>query len=306
MLTLFCRILSLPVSWPVSWPMSRRGTARSAAAYIFLFTVLNPVSGVSAPCVLEGGEHAVVTSIVDGDTVSLEDGRQVRLVGIQAPKLALGRAGFEDWPLAEEAKQALSEMVLGRPVGLFYGGLAQDRHGRVLAHLQVGDGQKDWSAGQGWVQRRLVAQGLARVYSFADNRACIDPLLAAEAEARAQMRGLWDLPFYALRDAHEAGLKTRDGHFELVEGRIADAVEKSGRVYFNFGADWRTDFTISMRAAVLRGLIRAHGDKGLLNVADFAGWRVRVRGWIDDYNGALIKLTHAEQLELLEGPGETR
>ena len=37
------------------------------------------------------------------DTVVLTTGRQVRLVGSQAPKLLLGRVGFTAWPLAEEA-----------------------------------------------------------------------------------------------------------------------------------------------------------------------------------------------------------
>ena len=38
---------------------------------------------------LSRGDSATVREIVDGDTVILDDGRQVRLVGIQAPKLPL-------------------------------------------------------------------------------------------------------------------------------------------------------------------------------------------------------------------------
>ena len=72
-----------------------------------------------------------VTEIVDGDTVVLADGRQVRLVGIQAPKLPLGRKGFEPWPLAGEAKAALGQLALGRELRLGFGGRRQDRHGRA-------------------------------------------------------------------------------------------------------------------------------------------------------------------------------
>ena len=42
---------------------------------------------------LEAGETARVVGVVDGDTVVLESGAVVRLVGIQAPKLPLGRPG---------------------------------------------------------------------------------------------------------------------------------------------------------------------------------------------------------------------
>ena len=55
-----------------------------------------------------------VQSIVDGDTLVLRSGVQVRLVGIQAPKLPLGRRGFRAWPLATEAKTALARLTSGK------------------------------------------------------------------------------------------------------------------------------------------------------------------------------------------------
>ena len=45
---------------------------------------------------------AQVVDIIDGDTVVFADGSEGRLVGIQAPKLALGRPDFVDWPLAAD------------------------------------------------------------------------------------------------------------------------------------------------------------------------------------------------------------
>ena len=47
-----------------------------------------------AAAALERAGGGVVTQVVDGDTLVLDDGTEVRLVGIQAPKLALGRVGF--------------------------------------------------------------------------------------------------------------------------------------------------------------------------------------------------------------------
>ncbi|MDX1711307.1 MAG: thermonuclease family protein [Rhodovibrionaceae bacterium] len=137
------------------------------------------------PPALAPEEVARAVEIIDGDTLVLDDGRQVRLVGIQAPKLPLGRAGFQAWPLAEEAKAALAELTLGRELRLAYGGRRMDRHGRVLAHVQTADGL--------WVQGMLLGAGLARVYSFADNRTAVDRMLALEARARAAGRGIWAL-----------------------------------------------------------------------------------------------------------------
>src|SRR3546814_9137278 len=84
---------------------------------------------------LDFAAGAEAVTVIDGDTLTLADGREIRLVGIQAPKLALGRAGFQPWPLAEEAKARLAAFTLGRSLDLGFGGRRGDRHGRVLAHL---------------------------------------------------------------------------------------------------------------------------------------------------------------------------
>ncbi|MGB1547276.1 MAG: thermonuclease family protein [Alphaproteobacteria bacterium] len=228
--------------------------------------------------------EGVVREIVDGDTVLLESGKAVRLVGIQAPKLPLDRPGFPIQPLAEEAKAALGELVLGKKVALRFAGRREDRHGRYLAHLFDGEGQ--------WVQGAMLARGLARVYSFADNRARIGEMLAIERKARGQNRGIWADPFYRVLDVQAVGERTN--RFELVEGRVRKAAVVKGRGYLNFGEDWREDFTIFLSRKTRR-LFEREG----IDIAAYAGKRVRVRGWVARYNGPMIEATHPEQIEIL-------
>ena len=234
---------------------------------------------------LADGGPAVVTEIVDGDTVLLADGREVRLVGIQAPKLPLGRKNFRSWPLADRAKSALESLTRGRTVRLSYGGRRVDRHGRQLAHLTLEDGS--------WVQRILLSQGLARVYSFPDNRALVAEMLAAERAARAARAGIWDSAFYVIRSPFE--LTPDIGTFQLVEGRVRAVARVRGTTYLNFGADWRTDFTIS----VGREYHAAFADAGV-DLMALEGRMVRARGWLDNRNGPMIAATHPEQIEVLE------
>src|SRR5690606_34813848 len=149
----------------------------------------------------------------DGDTVILDDGRVVRLIGTQAPKLPLDRPDFVTWPLAPEARAALVELALNQRVRLGFGGERIDRYGRTLAHLFI-----DTPEGEVWAQQVMVAQGLARVYSFPDNRACLELLLAAEGRARLGGLGIWGDPYYSVRAADAPGdLLARAGHYELVE-----------------------------------------------------------------------------------------
>lgn len=223
-----------------------------------------------------------VAGVVDGDTVVLEGGTEVRLTGIQAPKLPLGRRGFAAWPLAEESRQALVDLAEGREVRLDYTGRAVDRHGRLLAQVTTEDGD--------WLQGAMVEAGLARVYGFADNRARLDALLVLEEQARSAGRGIWAHPYYRIRRPEEAGAEI--GTFQLVEGVVHEAAVVNGRAFLNFGPDWRQDFTVTAAPAVRRLFDRAGVD-----LAGFGGERVRVRGWVDTYNGPQIVLTHPEQLE---------
>ncbi|MDX1576243.1 MAG: thermonuclease family protein [Kiloniellales bacterium] len=261
-----------------------------------IFALLNSAgSGPShaagaADPTLDLAERAQVVEVIDGDTVLLDDGRHVRLVGIQSPKLPLGRSGFDAWPLAEEAKSALGELTLGRDVGLGYGGRQTDRHGRALAHLYLlGEtGEPDL-----WVQGALLEAGMARVYSFADNRALIGEMLARERQARTLRRGIWADPFYAVQTPE--GLDGHAGSFQIVEGIVLNAALVKGRVYLNFGVDWRSDFTVTLAPAVRR-VFEAEGIDPLA----YGGQKVRVRGWIESFNGPMIEASHPEQIEVIE------
>jgi endonuclease YncB( thermonuclease family) len=76
--------------------------------------------------------RAVVTQVVDGDTVVIESGSHVRLIGVDTPER--GTCGYE------AATGALRRMVEGRTVVLVNPGSVQDRdtYGRLLRFVDVG------------------------------------------------------------------------------------------------------------------------------------------------------------------------
>ncbi|MCW8916650.1 MAG: thermonuclease family protein [Magnetovibrio sp.] len=235
---------------------------------------------------LPDGGQAKVVEVIDGDTVVLDDDRQVRFVGIQAPKLPLGRKNFPIWPLAPEAKSALEQMMLGQQVKLHLAPAPKDRHRRVLAHLtRTQDGL--------WLQGEMLKRGLARVYTFPDNRILADEMLALERQARSDGLGIWALPYYAIRTPEN--VRHDHGTFQLVEGRVFHSAHVKQRIYINFGADWRTDFTVSINARDLPKF-----EKRGLDLLALKGKRVRLRGWIKSRNGPMIELDHPERLEILQ------
>ncbi len=251
-----------------------------------LVAPLSAYAQTDGPAELPVIASGIVTDVIDGAVVRMEGiDVDVRLVSIQAPKLPKGREGFVTWPLAFEAREALAAFVKGKAVTLHAGATPRDRNGRYLAHVVREDGL--------WVQQDLLKNGWARVYTFADNRRFADALYAAEREARAGGRGIWADPYYALRAPDPAALDKDIGTFQVVEGVVLDAALVRGRTYLNFGEDYRTDFTATIppdAAAVFR---RSDFDPLSLE-----GKTIRVRGYLRDYNGPTMDITHPEQIDV--------
>lgn len=241
---------------------------------------------------LEAGESGKVKSVLDGDTLYLDSGLKVRLSAMQAPKLPLGRKGFKAWPLGEEAKEALTELTHKRTVRLYYGGERRDRYDRALAQVYlVGqDGNADL-----WIQEEMVRLGMARVYTWPDTFQDSARLFAAEYEARAAGRGIWGHDYYAIRSPAPDALAQDVDSFQIVEGIITSSADIRGRVYLNFGANYKTDFTV-----VIAKKDRKRFKKAGLDLTDLDGASVRVRGWIELMNGPMIWLDHPERLEILD------
>ena len=269
---------------------------RGAAGVIVVFAALLGGLCLAEACDLSPPEAGKVAAVLDGETLKLADGRTVRLIGAKAPMPPLGWRGDDPWPLVDEAKDALSALAFGKTVELRFGGLRQDRHGHLLAQVFVVDG-----GNRLWLQEQLLAKGLARVYSFADNRACIAELLAREKEARAKRLGVWASYVYRIEQALDVQRLGRLIHsYQLVEGTVVAVGEGGGRLYLNFTPDWRSDFTVSVDRKDASAFAAAGIDLRAL-----AGRRLRARGFLAWRNGPTIEATHPEQIELLpENPHE--
>ena len=238
---------------------------------------------------LDEGPTGIVTAVTDGDTVTLDTGITVRLIGAEAPALGKGRKDTVSGPLAETARAALEKLALGKSVRLALGGEQADRYGHMLAQMYV-VGEPEI-----WAQQTMLAAGLARVYSLPQNRNCIAELLAAEDLARTNKLGIWADPYYSVRDAADPDMLTSyAGRYELVEGKVLGTGKARDRVYLDFGKVWKEDFTVVIDKKA-QSLFAAAG----IDPMTFAGRTIRVRGWVEMRDGPLIAVTQPEQIEVL-------
>lgn len=222
-----------------------------------------------------------VVKVIDGNTVVLETGAELRLAGIEVPKTLSGEAAL---PLAEEARATLDRLAGGKRVAVHYDSTRPDRYGRMIAHLYTADGT--------WAQGLLLMSGLARVWTLPDQRARAAEMLSLEREARAKRRGIWSDAHYRILTAD--GAARYADSFQLVEGTVLSISAVRGKTYLNFGPDWHTDFTIAIDTADLRRFREAG-----IEPRSYEGRRLRVRGWIKSMNGPMIQATHPEQIEVL-------
>jgi len=236
-----------------------------------LLLLLLPSPGLAA------GPEAITAVRPDG-TLEGPDGGAMRLAHLRLPD-GLGPAAA---PLQEEAVALLREICRRPAVRVVP--LGVDRWRRPLVAIATAEGDAALA---------LLARGLAVVEPRAHLEGDLAPLFAAEDAARRRKSGLWA----AALQVHAAdGAVPVDG-FGIVEGVVVSAARVSGRIYVNFGADYKIDFTVVAEGDTLRAL-----QRGTPPATALAGYRIRVRGMLEDWNGPLLRLPGPQAMEILSAP----
>jgi micrococcal nuclease len=142
-----------------------------ASIVIILFLGVYHVLGVSK-------SHKVV-DVFDGNTIVLDDGRKITLLGVDAPEV---QSSYHDQePYGEESKAYLSLLVQNKKVTLSKGEPPKDRYDRALAFVYLGDVL---------VNGRIIRDGWARAYRnyYHPWR---DLFITYERQARSKGIGIW-------------------------------------------------------------------------------------------------------------------
>ena len=213
-------------------------------------------------------EEARVAFVYDGDTVRLEDGRKVRLAGINAPEVAKKEQAGE--PLADEARAYLSRLLEGnRMVRLRHEEERRDRYGRLLAHPFLQDDSN--------VEERLLEAGLAQQLVVPPNRWHSSCYQRVEQRALQQRRGLWRLDYY--QPLREAPARANDGRFRVIGGTVTRVAESRKSIWLNLDS--------GMAVRIARHDVRYFAD---MDLHALKGQPVVARGWLK-HNGQHYQTT---------------
>jgi endonuclease YncB( thermonuclease family) len=233
---------------------------------------------VAAPCEFEPQGEARVTEVIDIRSFRLDDGREIRLAGIEP--------AFPDTPTAERGR-ALAALLAGRHVRLHGDDDTPDRYGRQSAFA--------WRLpDETLIQQELLAQGEALVSPNVGDRTCAAALLATEAAARDAKRGIWADPTAIKNTESPGGILTGIGRYTLVEGKVLSVRQAGATTYLNFGRNWTRDFAVTIPRRALATL----ATTGLVPKS-LENRRIRVRGFVEARTGPRIEVLQAGQIELI-------
>ncbi|WP_085725441.1 thermonuclease family protein [Pseudomonas sp. R37(2017)] len=216
------------------------------------------LSGAQAFCPTPGDLAPVaVQRVVDGDTLRLSDGRNVRMIGLNTPEL--GKKGRSDEPFAVAARKRLEALVAASDgqVGLLPGKESQDHYGRTLAHVYGADGAN--------LEAQMLAEGLGFLVAVAPNVDLVACQQAAERSARQAGLGLWrQSPVLKAEQISTSG-------FAVLSGRVSKVQRNRGGVWIEL-----QDSVVLRVAPNLLTRFDMNSLEGL------EGKQVEARGWVLD------------------------
>lgn len=259
-----------------------------SAFIIGIFIYFSSANVINDIDTVEG--QKLVTKILDGDTVIIEGGYSIRLLGIDADE--------KGYPCYKSAKEKLEELVLNKEVYLESDKEDQDQYKRYLRYLIL-DGDN--------INLRLVKEGLAIARFSPENTKYKEEIISAERETRDNKIGCkWGEKLTGKTNAPQISPTTSDaigacnagnyiGQEKTVEGIVADGYKsKTNTVFLNF----EKPYPNACFTAVIFSSDLINFPKNPQNY--YEGKLIRAKGLIKEYKGKPeIILKDGSQIEIL-------
>lgn len=143
-----------------------------------------PIATESATFGVEG-ERVLVTEVIDGDTLKINNEQKVRLIGIDTPETKDPRKPMQCF--GKEASNELKRLIDKKYVILEKDISETDKYSRLLRYIYL-----PLESGQVlFIQDYLVRGGFAKVLTYPPDVKFNEQLREAERSAKENNRGLW-------------------------------------------------------------------------------------------------------------------
>lgn len=220
-----------------------------------------PVADAKTLDIKPGYDFYRIKTVYDGDTVELEDGRKIRLLGINTPEIR-----HRDKPAdagGDEAKRWLADKLKNTKVRLELGAEKTDKYGRTLAHL--------FTENKEHLNLQLVAAGLAVASIYPPDLHYVNELVKAQDQAEHAKLGIWARPEYA---AIPVASLTEAGHpgWTRLVGKVVNIRKTRKSFYLEFSDGFEAR-------------IESQWADLFPDVNSYLGKTIEVRGWLNKSRG---------------------
>jgi micrococcal nuclease len=229
--------------------------------------------------------HIKVIEVIDGDTVRLERGNILRYIGVDTPEVRVKRGGEWVWqpqPYALEALRFNKQLVEGKYIRVEFDVERRDDYGRLLGYVFLDDT---------FVNAKLLEEGYAVLYTYPPNVKYVDLFVRLQEQARKKRKGMWGV--YEVVSADNAHRFI--GQIRTVRGRVLSTHRSKKCIFFNFGPDFQTDFTV----VIFKNAWKYFEDKGIDPIVFYKDKLIEVSGRIREYNGPEIIVNSPEEIVVL-------
>ena len=184
------------------------------------------------PSIFLAQEWRKCIRVIDGDTIELDGGEKVRLIGVDTPETKDPRKPVEYF--GQEAYEFTKKLIEGKKVRLEYDQNKIDKYGRTLAYVFLEDGT--------FVNVEIIRQGYGFAYTKYPFK-YLEEFRAFEREARENRRGLW-------ASKEESKSETSKASEDTIV-----YITKSGKKYHREGCRYlsKSKIPISLKEAIKRG-----------------------------------------------------
>lgn len=179
---------------------NRRKTQKKQNPWASLVSVLIIFSGIvfiffkPVKPIEQRYQEVAVIQVYDGDTIKIDTGERVRLIGIDTPEVHENPKMRRDsertkkdlqtiLALGKKAKVFAQSLLEGKKVRLDFDVEQKDKYGRLLAYVYLMDGR--------FVNEEIMRNGYAYPMTIPPNVRYADDFRAWYREAVEQKRGLW-------------------------------------------------------------------------------------------------------------------
>lgn len=213
-----------------------------------------------------GYSYQSIKTVYDGDTVVLEDGRKIRLLGINTPEVKHRDKQADAG--GDEAKQWLITRLKNTKVRVQTDIELTDKYKRTLGHLFTENKQH--------INLELVKAGLAEVSIYPPNLLFTTELLAAQQQAEHTKVGIWQRPEFAVLPVSSLTDEGHTGWTRLV-GKVTTVRDTRKSIYLTFSDKFEARIERKWLAL-------------FPGINSYLGKNLEVRGWLNRNRGLFSML----------------